>query len=107
MTMNMTDENDDYFRGYTQGHIQGYNEGYIQAKDIYFPDWISVKDQLPLYKECILVLYNEYTVEAIYRGEYEENLHVFRIELIMEDIKCKIGERITHWMRLPEIPDKI
>jgi hypothetical protein len=67
--------------------------------------WISVKDRLPLYKQCILILLNgTYVTEAIYRGEYEEGLDVFRIELIMEDIECKLGKYITHWMPLPDAP---
>jgi len=68
-------------------------------------NWISVKDKLPLYKQCILVFTeNEHIVDAIYRGEYENGLHCFRIELITEDVLCEIGEAITHWMPLPEAP---
>lgn len=68
-------------------------------------EWISIKDKLPLYKECILVLLDSgCMVDAVYRGEYEKNLHVFRIELTREDIECKIGESITHWMPLPKHP---
>lgn len=63
--------------------------------------WISVKDKLPLYKQCILVYLNNGTItEAVYRGEYEKDSHVFRLELTREDT----DERITHWMLLPEPP---
>lgn len=71
--------------------------------------WINVKDRLPLYKECILVLYDNknkypFIVDAIYRGQYTNDLHTFRIPLLNEDIECKIGEFITHWMKLPKTP---
>jgi hypothetical protein len=64
-------------------------------------EWISVKDKLPLYKQCILVyLDTRVTTEAVYRGEYEKGDHIFRLELNHEDT----GERVTHWMPLPEPP---
>ena len=60
-------------------------------------DWISVKDKLPLYKQVVLVfLDNKITTEAVYRGEYEKDIHVFRIELTREDTY----EKVTHWMPL-------
>lgn len=69
--------------------------------------WISVKDKLPLYKQCILVLMdNGCVADAVYRGEYEKELHVFRMELTREDVKCKRGEHITHWMPIPELPNE-
>jgi hypothetical protein len=68
-------------------------------------EWINVKDKLPLYKQCILILLdNGCIADSVYRGEYEKGLYVFRIELLREDIECKIGKEITHWMPLPEFP---
>lgn len=71
-------------------------------------EWISVKDRLPLYKECILVLLDDtYIADAVYRGEYEKKVHIFRIELTREDIELSIKDkygRITHWMPLPDSP---
>ena len=64
-------------------------------------EWISVKDRLPLYKQCILAyLDTEIITEAVYRGEYEKGVRIFRIELTREDT----SERVTHWMPLPEPP---
>lgn len=67
---------------------------------------------MPAYKQCILVyLANEgvnqegIITEAVYRGEYEKGIYVFRIELTREDIDCKLGENVTHWMPLPEPPE--
>lgn len=65
------------------------------------PRWINVKDNLPLYKQVVLVfLDNNQIAEAVYRGEYEDGLHIFRIELTREET----GERVTHWMKLPDAP---
>lgn len=67
--------------------------------------WVNIKKRLPLYKQCILVLFdNGCILDAVYRGEYEKDLHVFRIEFLRKDIKCEIGECITHWMPMPELP---
>lgn len=64
--------------------------------------WISVKERLPLYKQCILAYLNSGTItEAVYRGEYDKNIHIFRIELTREDT----AERVTHWAELPEPPE--
>ncbi len=64
--------------------------------------WISVKERLPLYKEVVLVfLDTQQITEAVYRGEYDKNEHIFRIELTGEDT----GERVTHWIPLPEKPE--
>jgi hypothetical protein len=66
-----------------------------------FGEWVSVKDRLPLYKQVVLVfLDTEQIAEAVYRGEYEKDIHIFRIELTREDT----GERVTHWMPLPNNP---
>lgn len=65
-------------------------------------NWISLKDKLPLYKQCILVvLDNEIIAEAVYRGEYEKNEHVFRLELLRDDVT---QERVSHWMPLLPLP---
>lgn len=64
-------------------------------------EWVSVKDRMPLYKQVVLVfLDTEQIAEAVYRGEYEKNCHIFRIELTREDT----WERVTHWMDLPDAP---
>ena len=64
-------------------------------------EWISVKDRLPLYKQCVLgYLDNGIITEVVYRGEYDNNEHIFRIELTRENT----AERVTHWMPLPEPP---
>ena len=64
-------------------------------------EWISFKDKLPLYKECVLVYLDTKSItEAVYRGEYEKGIHIFRIELTREDT----AERVTHWMPLPSPP---
>lgn len=64
-------------------------------------EWISVKDRLPLYKQVVLAfLDSEQITEVVYRGEYEKDIHIFRIELTREDT----SERVTHWMPLPEAP---
>jgi hypothetical protein len=71
--------------------------------------WISVKNELPVYNECILILFDNkdehpYIVNAIYRGEYDKDLQIFRVPLLNQDIECEIGKGITHWMPLPEPP---
>ncbi len=64
-------------------------------------EWISIKERMPLYKQVVLVFLDSRQIaEAIYRGEYEENHHIFRIDLTGEDI----AESVTHWMNLPEPP---
>jgi hypothetical protein len=64
--------------------------------------WTKVKDKLPLYKQCILVvLDNKIIAEAVYRGEYEKNEHVFRLELLRDDVT---QERVSHWMPLLPLP---
>ncbi len=66
--------------------------------------WISIKDKFPLYKQCVLVyLDNKITTEAVYRGEYNKDVHIFRIELTREDT----AERVTHWQPLPNPPGEI
>ncbi len=66
-------------------------------------EWISVKDTFPLYKQCVLVyLENGITTEAVYRGEYESEMHIFRIELTRE----ATATMVTHWMPLPAPPEK-
>lgn len=82
---------------------KGYKHGYSAGVDATFNPslrWVSIKDKLPLYKEVVLVfLDSKQIAEAVYRGEYEDGVHIFRIELTREDT----GERVTHWMpRLPE-----
>lgn len=63
--------------------------------------WISVKNKLPLYKQCILAYLDDKTItEAVYRGEYEEGIHIFRIQLTHEDN----SERVIYWMPLPDAP---
>lgn len=77
--------------------LRGYNDA---AKN---KDWVSIKDRMPLYKECILVYLDNGTItEAVYRGEYEKNIHIFRLELTHEET----DEGISHWMPLPESPQK-
>lgn len=64
-------------------------------------EWISVKKRLPLYKQCILVYLDiKIITEAVYRGEYDKDIHTFTIELTREDPV----NRVTHWMPLPEPP---
>ena len=64
-------------------------------------EWISVKNKLPLYKQVVLVfLDTEEIAQAVYRGEYEKDIHIFRIELTREDTE----DKVTHWMPLPETP---
>ena len=64
--------------------------------------WINVHHKLPLYKQVVLVyLRNNYITEAVYRGEYEDGEHIFRIELTREDT----SKKVTHWMDLPPPPE--
>lgn len=66
-------------------------------------EWINIKDKFPLYKEFVLVyLDNDIITEAVYRGEYEKDLHIFRIVLTGENTSTKV----THWMPLPNPPIK-
>lgn len=63
--------------------------------------WESVKDKLPLYKQVVLgYLDTGIMTEVVYRGEYEDGEHIFRIELTREDTATSV----THWMPLPEPP---
>lgn len=65
-------------------------------------NWIKCSDRLPLYKQCILVYLDTRTItEAVYRGEYEKDIHVFRLELTREDTE----ERVIYWMPLPGPPE--
>jgi hypothetical protein len=78
----------------------GYEEG-VEECEPYMNCWSNVKKKLPLYKECILVYLDDKTItEAVYRGEYEKDVHVFRLELTHEDT----SENVTHWMPLPKPP---
>jgi hypothetical protein len=101
----MTDENDDYHRGYTQGHVHGYNEGYIQAKEIYYPEWISVGDEIPEEGKKVLVSDGNQCVVA----SYNYNLSSIKNtdEIVWDYSDCcgchKTG--ITHWMPIPKLSE--
>lgn len=86
----------------TESH---YQDG-IRLPMIYdvlpFGLWIKIKKTQPPYKQVVLVLLDDSTItQAVYRGEYEPDVHVFRLELTKEDI----SENVTHWMPLPPAPE--
>lgn len=71
-----------------------------ESKDL-IGKWVSVKEKYPLYKQVVLVfLDTKQIAEAVYRGEYEKDVHIFSIELTRDDT----AERVTHWMPLPDAP---
>lgn len=71
-------------------------------------DWISVKERLPetipcsagtRYSEAVIVLTSERkVVEAVYDGT--DFIGPF------DYWEC-MGEEVTHWMPLPELPDEV
>lgn len=80
----------------------------IQNGSIGIDGWIKCSERLPSYKQCVLVYLDTgldigIITEAVYRGEYEKDVHIFRIELTREDIENKI----MHWMPLPELPEDL
>lgn len=86
-----------FIKGITEGFKSGLEEG-IKLNN----KWVSVKDKLPLYKQVVLVfLDTKQITEAVYRGEYDKDEHIFRIELTREDT----GEIVTHWMPLLNPPE--
>ncbi len=67
-------------------------------------EWISVKKRLPLYKQVVLAYLDTGIItEAVYRGEYEKDVHIFRLELTNEET----DGRVTHWMPLPDPPKEV
>lgn len=63
--------------------------------------WISVKDQLPLYKECILFYSTNDNIQVsfgCYRGIDEDGIDLFT------DYMGFTALNVTHWMPLPEPP---
>ena len=67
-------------------------------------EWIKSSEHLPLYKEVVLgYLDNGIMTEVVYRGEYNNNRHIFRIELTGEDT----ATRVLFWQPLPSPPEDV
>lgn len=63
-------------------------------------NWISVEDSLPENKHVVLV-YNKWNEMAVCKMDKNVNNFIF----MLNDTSLQIKD-VTHWMPLPELPEK-
>ena len=80
------------------------NEYEFKADDKKWPEWISVKNRLPLEGEELIFRTNEISSKPIFTGRWEQE-GKWKVVYATNAQDCEIEfEEITHWMPLPEAP---
>lgn len=83
-------------------HDVFYKVGYEAAKKEFEPKWISVQERLPVEEE-------KYLCKIIWTDdewlEYRSKPHIYVIQF-SNACSFATGEKVTHWMPLPEPPEQ-